>query len=266
MKLIYLPAIFACIIQNGNTQALKKSEAVILNGHYVYYEIYGKGEPLLLLHGYTLSTKSWEPFVEEYSKNYEVYLVDLQGHGKSGAFKENLSIKSVAKDVDALIKYLNLKNIHAVGYSYGGDVLFQLALMHPGIIKSMISIGACGIWQAKQFPELIEFFSFNNIRNLSWMYDHQPNENQIRLILEQFPNYDIVMSDEEIRSIGTNTLIVLGDKDDSVPLENVLRVKKNIPHSYLWILPNTGHGAHNENKEEFVKKSYAFFQGQWADK
>ena len=61
-------------------------------------------------------------------------------------FTEKLSIKSVASDVDALIHYLKLDSINAIGFSYGGDVLVQLALMNPDLIKSMIIIGACGSW------------------------------------------------------------------------------------------------------------------------
>jgi pimeloyl-ACP methyl ester carboxylesterase len=101
----------------------------------------------------------------------------------------------------------------------------------------MISIGACGIWESKQFPDWIESFSYKNIQNLKWMYDYQTGEDQIRVILDQFPNYNSTMSDEEIKRIETRTLIVLGDQDKSVPLETVRRVRQNLPHSFLWIVP-----------------------------
>jgi pimeloyl-ACP methyl ester carboxylesterase len=260
MKATFSIFIFTIILQNGIAQP-EKAEVVSLNGHTIYYEVYGKGEPLLLLHGYTLSSKEWQPFVDDYANDYRVYLVDLQGHGKSGPYKEALSIKSVAKDIHALIKYLDLESVYAIGYSYGGDVLFQLALIDPGIIKSMISIGACGIWESKQFPDWIESFSYKNIQNLKWMYDHQTGEDQIRVILDQFPNYNSAMSDEEIKRIEARTLIVLGDQDNSLPLESVLRVRQNLPHSFLWIIPNTGHNAHKgKNKNEFVKVSTSFFK------
>ena len=83
------------------SQIPKKSESVLINGKNIYYEIYGKGKPLFLLHGYTLSSKSWMPYVNDFDKEYVVYLIDLTGHGKSEAFKENLSIKSVAEDLNS---------------------------------------------------------------------------------------------------------------------------------------------------------------------
>lgn len=260
MKTIYSVCLLTLIFEDGISQA-KKSEVVSLNGHTIYYEVYGNGAPLFLLHGYTLSSKHWQPFVDDYANDFEVYLVDLQGHGKSGPYKEDLSIQSVANDIHALIKYLTLESVYAIGYSYGGDVLFQLALMDPAIIKSMISIGASGIWRSKDFPDWIEFFSYKNIKNLKWMYDYQTDEDQIRIILDQFPNYNSAMSNEEIKRIETRILIVLGDKDESVPLETLWRVRQNLPNSFLWIVPNTGHGAHEgKNESEFVRISKSFFK------
>ena len=236
-----------------------------LNGKNIYYEVYGKGEPLFLLHGYTQSSKSWMPFVQDYSNDFEVYLVDLKGHGKSGMFTEKLSIKSVAEDLDALIRYLKISSIHAIGYSYGGDVLFQLALLRPGLIKSMIVIGACGSWDAQYFPQWVDYLSYKNIEKLPWMRDQQTSEEQIKVILDEVPNYVVSVSDSEMKSIQAKTLFVLGDQDDSIPLECISSARKHLPKSFLWILPNTAHGAHNDkHKTEFVNLSKAFFSDGWA--
>jgi pimeloyl-ACP methyl ester carboxylesterase len=198
------------------SQTPKKIETVTLNGTGIYYEVYGKGEPLFLLHGYTQSSKYWVPYLADYVNDFEVYLVDLKGHGKSSPFTETLSIKAAAMDIEALIKYLKLDSIKAIGYSYGGDVLFQLAILRPGLIKSMISIGACGTWNAKDYPDWIEYLSYKNIANLKWIHEQQTNEKQIRAILDQFPNYQISIREDELKTIQTKTLIVLGDQDTSV--------------------------------------------------
>ena len=121
----------------ASSQIPTKSESVSINGKRIYYEMYGEGKPLFLLHGYTQSSKSWKPYVKDYEKDYEVYLIDLTGHGKSEPFKKELSIKSVAKDLNSLIHYLQLEKIQAIGFSFGGDVLYQLALINPSLIESM---------------------------------------------------------------------------------------------------------------------------------
>jgi pimeloyl-ACP methyl ester carboxylesterase len=263
MKSALNTLILLFIIMNAYSQTPKKSETVSLSGSNVYYEIYGQGKPLFLLHGYTHSSKEWLPFVQEYANDFEVYLVDLKGHGKSSQFTEKLSIQKVAEDVNALIKHLKLDSILAIGYSFGGDVLFQLALLHPGVIKTMIVVGSCGICDIRNFPNWIEYLSFKNITNLPWMQDEQTSEAQIKSILEQLPNYIVSVSTEEFKSITSKTLLVVGDREDSILWEDLLRAKNNLPDSYLWVIPNSSHRVHKENKIEFVRVSKEFLSGNW---
>ena len=241
------------------SQTPNKSESVAVNGKHLYYEVYGKGEPLFLLHGYTQSSVSWKPYIKDYEKEYEVYLVDLTGHGKSEVFKETLSIRSVAKDLKALIQYLNLDKIQAIGFSFGGDVLYQLALLKPSLIKSMITIGAVGTWTINDFPEYLEVFTFENRANFPWLKTSHSSDEHVKAIMDQFKNYTVKISDEELQSIKPEVLIVIGDDDEGMNLKEVVRVKENLPNSDLWILPNVSHGAHEgENKEEFILRSKAF--------
>lgn len=190
---------------NVYSQNPKYTDTIDLNGLHTYYEVYGNGNPLFLLHGFTQSSQSWIPVITEYSNEYEVYLVDLMGHGKSSPFTENISIRSAAQNLKDLMEYLELDSINAIGYSYGGEILFQLALLEPDLIKSMIIIGSCGTWEAKEFPEFVEYLSYKNIENLPWMHDQQINEDRIKNILEQSPNYSVIVSEDELRSIKTRT-------------------------------------------------------------
>lgn len=241
------------------SQIPKESEAVLINGKTIYYEIYGKGKPLFLLHGYTLSSKSWIPYVNEYDKEYEVYLIDLTGHGKSEAFKEDLSIKSVAEDLNSLVHYLKLDKIKAIGFSFGGDVLYQLALQNPTLIESMITIGAVGTWTIDDFPEYQKAFTFENRANFPWLLTNHGSDNKIKALMKQFNNYTVKLSNEELQTIKPEVLIMIGDDDEGMDLEEVARVKKNLPNSDLWILPNVAHGAHeDETKGEFIIKSKVF--------
>ena len=241
------------------SQTPKKSESVLVNGKNIYYEVYGEGKPLFLLHGYTLSTQSWLPYVEDFDQEYEVYLVDLTGHGKSDPFTEDLSLKSVAEDLNALVQYLKLDTIQAIGFSFGGDVLYQLALINPSLIESMITIGAVGTWTVNDFPDYRKAFTFENRANFPWLYTYHETDERITALMEQFNNYTIEVTTEELQSIRPEVLIMIGDNDEGMDLEEVVRVKKNLPISDLWILPNVAHGAHEgETKDDFIIKSKAF--------
>lgn len=259
MKKFLLTATLILTSAHIFSQEAKRAETVSINGKKIYYEVYGEGPPLLLLHGYSMSSKSWQPYVSNYDQDYEVYLIDLTGHGKSEAFKEDLSIESVGKDLHALIQYLKIEKIKAIGFSFGGDVLFQLALIEPSLIESMIAIGAVGSWSVKDFPEYVESYTFENIDNFDWMKTSHSNEDQIRAIFDQFKNYTVRLSDEELKTIQPEVLIMLGDDDVGIRLAEVARVRKNLPKSDLWILPNVSHGAHQgESKEEFIRISKDF--------
>ena len=253
------------MVTAGFSQAPKKAETVSLNGTDVYYEVYGEGPPLFFLHAFTQSSQAWLPYVSSYADEYEVYLVDLRGHGKSSAFNEKLSIRAAAEDVNGLINYLKLDSIKAIGYSYGGDVLVQLAILRPGLLQSMVIIGACGICDIRDFPQWIEYLSYQNIDNLPWMREMQTSEERIKSILEQVPNYYVTVSEEEFKSISARTMLVMGDQEDGIHWEDILKAKNNLPHSYLWVLPDSPHGAHKDkNKVEFIRVTKEFLGG-WGE-
>jgi pimeloyl-ACP methyl ester carboxylesterase len=74
----------------------------------------------------------------------------------------------------------------------------------------------------------------------------------------------VILSEEDMKSIQAKVLVLLGDQDLSIPLESVAMARKNVSDFYLWILPNSGHTAHEgQNKDEFVRVSKLFFSGKW---
>lgn len=236
-----------------------KSEKVTINGKNIYYEVYGEGKPLFLLHGYTQSSIAWRAHVNDYIDEYQVYLVDLTGHGKSDAFSQTLSIKNVAKDLEQLIHYLKLNRINAIGFSYGGDVLYQLALINPSVITSMVTIGSIGSWSINDYPEVQQSFTYELAKNHSWIQGAHSSDEQVRILFDQFNHYSVRLSNDDLTNIATNVLIVAGDSDQGVPLEEIVRSRKHLPNSSLWIVPNVGHGGYDgDNKEAFIRVSKSF--------
>jgi len=249
------------VLMSSNCLANKpaKLETVIINGKNIYYEVYGKGTPLFLLHGYSQSSAVWRDHVNDYIDEYQVYLVDLPGHGMSDAFTEALSIKKVAEDLNMLIQHLKLEKINALGFSYGGDVLYQLALINPYLIESMVTIGSVGSWSIKDYPEIEKSFTYEIAKDYPWIKGAHKSDEQVRMMFEQFKHYSIQISNDDLKRIKTNVLIVAGDNDQGVPLAEVIRSRKYLPNSDLWIIPNVGHGGHDaENKEAFVRVSKTF--------
>ncbi|RZK57271.1 MAG: alpha/beta hydrolase [Pedobacter sp.] len=104
---------------------------VDVNGIKLYYEIYGEGEPLLLLHGNNSSIQSFEQQVDVLRKKYKVIALDSRGQGKSTADKTKLTYELMAKDVNAFLELLQLKNVNVLGWSDGGNIALILAMQHP---------------------------------------------------------------------------------------------------------------------------------------
>ncbi|MBO3697449.1 alpha/beta fold hydrolase [Roseivirga sp. E12] len=259
MRLLTTLLILTLMSTLSLAQTPRKSEHVSVNGKQLYYEVYGNGKPLIMLHGYSLSSTHWKPYVEDFSTDHEVYLIDLTGHGKSEAFKEELSIASVADDLSQLIKEIGIESMDAIGFSFGGDVLYQLALLEPELINSMITIGAIGTWDVNDFPQYLDSYTFENIDQFEWMRSSHSSDEQIKTIMEQFKNYTVLVSDEQLKTIKPEVMIMLGDDDIGIELEEVARVRKHLPKSDLWVLPNVPHGAHEgENKPDFIKIAKAF--------
>lgn len=247
--------IFSC---SGQTPTA--SETVVVNNKKIYYESYGSGDPIFFFHGYSLSSQSWLPFVPEFSKDNKVIIVDLTGHGKSDPFTQKLDIHSVGEDMNALVRHLGYDRIKAVGFSFGGDVLYQLALINPQLIESMITIGAVGTWSIHNFLEYKDVFTFENKKNFPWMDLYHQDDDQIRAIMKEIGNYSVEVTNEELQSIQADVLIMMGDDDEGMNLEETFRVRQHLPNSDLWILPNVAHSAHEgAMMEDFIRHAKAFF-------
>ncbi|REJ81961.1 MAG: alpha/beta hydrolase [Bacteroidetes bacterium] len=251
--------LFFLMAINEHIYSQERSEYFSHQGKKIYYEVHGKGEPLLLLHGYTQSLKSWLPFLKEFSENFQVFLIDLPGHGMSDSFTEELSIPSIANALHAFLENQKLKNVKAIGFSFGGDILFQLAVRYPQDLASMIIIGACGSWNANDFPKWMDLLSYKNIDNLPWMREQHRDEMQIKAIFDQLKNYKIYVSEEELKKIEIPVMLVYGDQEDSVTWECIMKAKENMSDTRLWVLPDSPHRAHTgKNQEQFLKESITF--------
>lgn len=146
--------------------------------------------------------------------------------------------------------------------SFGGDVLLELSSMSPELVEAMVIIGANGNWDSQNFPSMLNTFNYNNIEKFQWIRDyHAGGEEQIKGILNQLANYKIKLTDEELKRIKAKTLLVLGDKAEQISLDSVVQLHQTLNDSQLWVVPNTGHYAHDgDNKTEFLRLSKAFLK------
>jgi len=234
------------LLQNG--LSAQSGSYANVNGVRLYYETYGTGESLVLLHNFTTSHKIWEPWIDSLSKDYQLIIPDLRGHGKSTNPSNIFRHADSAKDIYALMDELDIKKFKAIGASSGGMTLVHMATMDSTRIVSMVLVGATS-YSGKPNRELQKNSTFETIPEawLSEMRNHHPGgDDQIKRILHQFNIMADVYDDMNfttpyLSQIKCPTLIIHGGKDEFFPVEIPVEMAKAIPNSFLWIIPNGGH-------------------------
>ncbi|WP_345246227.1 alpha/beta hydrolase [Nibrella saemangeumensis] len=247
---------------NTHGQVPVKAETVQLNGIGLYYEIYGQGEPLLLLHGWTQSSQSWKEHIPDYARRFQVIAVDLRGHGNTSPLTADFSIRKAAEDVHALLNHLKQKPVKAIGLSYGGIILLQLAATYPQLIDAMVTIGAAYNYSGKDNQTQHAAISFENLPSelvdqLKGLHHH--GMAQIKALFDPGIDYEIRLSSQDLQRIQAKTLVISGDNDQVAMVHTAFKLHQVIPHSHLWVIPNAGHTPiYGEQKEDFIQVTTKF--------
>src|SRR5882672_5931963 len=114
-----------------------------VNGIKVYYEVYGEGRPIVLLHGafYTIEM-NWGQLIPELSKTRKVIAIELQGHGHTPFSDRKLDFATLASDVEGIMNHLKVDSADVAGYSFGGYVAYQLAIQSPERVTKLVIISS----------------------------------------------------------------------------------------------------------------------------
>lgn len=102
-----------------------------------WYEVYGEGETIVLLHGFTGSTKTWSTFIDTYQSQFKIIVIDLPGHGKT-VTPSIISMEQCCHDIHAILTEIGVEAFHLVGYSMGGRTALSYCMLYPDRIKSLV--------------------------------------------------------------------------------------------------------------------------------
>lgn len=261
LRTILIIAIMS-IASTSNGQQIKPSNSgyAPVNGIKVYYEVYGKGRPLVLLHGafYTIDM-NWGQLIPELSKTRKVIAIEMQGHGHSPFSDRVLSITTLASDVEKVMDYLKIDSADVAGYSMGGSVAYQFAVQSPKRLRKLVIISST--YKTSGWLPIVnsafknfkpEFFDNTPIKAA---YDAAaPDKTKWRKFLEQmfvFAKLPFNVGDSNISKIAAPVLIISGDNDglDKVELMKTYQLLgggvsadlQPMPKSQLAIVPSQGH-------------------------
>jgi pimeloyl-ACP methyl ester carboxylesterase len=240
-------------------------------GHYVqatdakiYYEVYGKGQAVVLLHGGLFgSTVEFSDFINKLKQNYLVIAISTRAHGKSELGTQPLTLDQRATDALAVINAVTKDSVAVIGFSDGGYSAYKLAQMYPERVKKMIVMGAGEI-----YPGLREFkFTAKQAQEMDKPFWEQqlklmPEPNRVEDLFIQVANCynNATVSKEVLSAIKCPVLVMAGDRDGGNPVERVVSAARFIPKSQIAIIPNAGHGCFLENFEATWASIFPFMK------
>tara|TARA_R110002167_G_scaffold242949_3_gene448520 strand:- start:385 stop:1221 length:837 start_codon:yes stop_codon:yes gene_type:complete len=216
----------------------------------IYYETYGEGEPIVLLHGGIMGyIDEMEGFIEKLKPRYKVIAMATRGHGRSEIGSETITYDLKANDVMAVINAITKDSITILGFSDGAYTGYKVASMFPERVKKLIAIGA-----GEQIPGLRKVVFAEgpfNPNNEFWKQKKElmPEPQKLETFWKDMEHFYNTMkaSKELFNSIKCPVLLMAGELDRNAPLSTVIAAYQMIPNSQLAIIPNTGHVVFMEN-------------------
>lgn len=255
----------------------------------IHYEEHGSGQPLLLLNGVMMSTASWAPFVQAFSRSFRLLLLDLMDQGQSDAFPDGYTMKDQARMVSAFLDHLGLNKVLVLGTSYGGALALQLSVDDPGRVKRLLLAATraytdplfrdmCEGWiHATSSPQAFYTATMFLFYGATWQAEQAGWMAERRQLLESTafsrPDFlarmkrlisSIMAFDlrDRLAEISCPTLVLAPTEDLVMMPWEQERIAKGIPGAELLALPRTGHVLFLERPALFVALTMGWFLNQ----
>ena len=225
-----------------------------VNGVKIWYAMFGRGEPVLLLHGGLANANYWGHQVRALQRHYQVIVMESRGHGRSSRNQEPYGYDLMASDVVALLDHLKIKKAAIVGWSDGAIIGLDIAMKHPERVSRLFAFAAnsdpsgvadiasndvfnayiarAGEEYKRLSPTPTEYKSF--VAEITKMWESQPK-----------------WTATDLAAIKIPTWIVDGDHDEAIKRENTEFMAANIPGAGLLIQPEVSHFSFLQDPEQF---------------
>jgi pimeloyl-ACP methyl ester carboxylesterase len=246
-------------IPYGNNSTAGKYYDV--RGFKMYCEIYGQGQPVLIIHGNGGSISNFTTNIPYFSSKYKVIIADSRAQGKSADAGDSLTYEMMADDYAALLDQLHVDSANVIGWSDGGINGLLLAIRHPEKVKKLAVTGAnlepdsAAVYQ--EVWDMIRPY-YAGMKGKANKTPQEKNQFKLLRLLCDQPHIPI----GDLHKIQCPGLVIGGDHDVIRP-EHTMLIAHNISRSYLWILPNSGHSTpvvysdlFNKTVDDFFSKDF----------
>jgi pimeloyl-ACP methyl ester carboxylesterase len=250
----------------------------------IAYKTFGKGDPILLINGYSQAIYNWDPtLLERLASNHTVIIFDNRGIGNTTSGEKGFSIAQFANDTASLLDVLEIKEADVLGFSMGGFIAQELALTHPDRVgKLIIYASICGgnesILPSQDIINTLSNGSGTAMERIErflplffpekWRNENPNYLERIPKTIETIPNKTLDQQTEAIfnwtgtcnklKNISQPTLVIVGTEDVLTPPANSLLITERIPGAWLVQIKGAGHGLMYQYPEQFNKVLQTF--------
>ncbi len=273
-------------VSDSNSGAAKKY--IDIGNAYMYYEIAGQGEPVILIHAYSVDSRMWNPQFAELAKHYKVIRYDLRGYGNTDRPIEGQRY-SHAQDLNKLMYFLGIQKAHIVGLSMGAAVAVDFLALYPQKVLSATIVSG-GIWNLSGpiDPNGAEFIKKQGVEAYKKQWLERvlnicgPHKNEIQPQLQQMMNdwsaWQVLHSEsfgqfnppaaKQLKAKKPNVpvLVLIGKYDSEGSIRAGEAVLEILPTAHKQYLPDAGHFSNMETPAEFNKALLDFLASVKAKK
>lgn len=248
-------------IDYGKNETAGKYAAV--NGIKIYYEIYGEGEPLVMIHGNGGSINSMRQQIDFFSKHYKVIVADSRAQGKTVDAGDSISYDMMADDINSLLDELKVTNAYFIGQSDGAIIGLITAFRYPAKVKMLAAMAPNIRPDSAVFYPKVVADNEVNLKKYEKLMAVPTKENTDKLKLLNLMKNQPHISVAELATIKTPVMIMSGDRD-LIQLSHIIEIFNAIPHSNLCVMPGSTHTAIRKNPTLFNDNVYSFFTKPFA--
>ncbi|MGO3114512.1 alpha/beta fold hydrolase [Enterococcus pseudoavium] len=232
----------------------EKKFANMRDGSEIYYEKYGQGPALFLLHGNGDSGKYFSKQLNSFSKHFNVYVVDSRGHGRSTNTQKETSFQLMATDLATIMEQEKLEHADFLGFSDGANLAMVFARLYPKKVDHLIlNAGNTVPSGVRTIPHLLSYVQYAIVWIGAFVDTGMRNFLPILRLLFR----DIGLSTADLEQIQAPTLVIVG-KHDSIKTQHSMYIARSIPNASFAIVSGQGHMFARRNPKRFNQEVLQF--------
>jgi pimeloyl-ACP methyl ester carboxylesterase len=253
----------------SSTRFWAEPREVTIDGHRHVYYVEGSGDPVILIHGLSGSSRWWWRNIPDLAREFTVYLIDLPGFGEMRGQADGFSLSEAANWLSAWMQALGIERAHIVAHSLGGYIGVKLAVRYPTLVDRLVLVAPAGISDDRPLVgySVSLLRAARDLRSrFATVFARDFIRTGPRTILRSARELLAEDTTDDLRNISQPTLLIWGARDAMIPASIGQVFREEIPNSRLLVFERVGHVPMVDRHKEFNAAVVKFLRGEEVGK